>query len=119
MATIVPTDSPVTPGVPLDAAALRAAPPTAAALLLDRNPLADFASVIDALSVVLLVIPPLVILLLVGVFPATIGNRRLSPETGRRQADGAPELSGLRAHASSHGPHATGCGSATHTAPTC
>ncbi|CAN5864120.1 RND family transporter [soil metagenome] len=37
-----------------------------------------FASVIDALSVVLLVIPPIVIALLVAVFFATIGDRRLS-----------------------------------------
>lgn len=37
-----------------------------------------FSSVIDALSVVLLVIPPIVIALLVGVFFSTIGDRRLS-----------------------------------------
>ena len=37
-----------------------------------------FASVIDLLSIFLLVIPPLVVLLLVGTFYANIGDRRLS-----------------------------------------
>lgn len=46
-------------------------------LTFSGNPVV-FASVIDALSVVLLVIPPIVIALLVGVFFATIGDRRLS-----------------------------------------
>lgn len=46
-------------------------------LTFSGNPVV-FASVIDALSVVLLVIPPLVIALLVIVFFATIGDRRLS-----------------------------------------
>lgn len=46
-------------------------------LTFSGNPVV-FASVIDALSVVLLVIPPLVVLLLLTVFFATIGNRRLS-----------------------------------------
>ncbi|MBW3605887.1 MAG: MMPL family transporter [Actinobacteria bacterium] len=46
-------------------------------LTFSGNPVV-FASVIDALSVVLLVIPPIVIALLVAVFFATIGDRRLS-----------------------------------------
>lgn len=46
-------------------------------LTFSGNPVV-FASVIDALSVVLLVIPPIVIALLIMVFFATIGNRRLS-----------------------------------------
>jgi predicted RND superfamily exporter protein len=46
-------------------------------LTFSGNPVV-FASVIDALSVVLLVIPPIVIALLIAVFFATIGDRRLS-----------------------------------------
>ena len=46
-------------------------------LTFSGNPVV-FASVIDSLSVVLLVIPPAVIVLLLGVFFATIGDRRLS-----------------------------------------
>jgi uncharacterized protein len=46
-------------------------------LTFSGNPVV-FASVIDALSLILLVIPPAVIVLLVGVFYATIGDRRLS-----------------------------------------
>ena len=46
-------------------------------LTFSGNPVV-FASVIDALSVVLLVIPPIVIALLVTVFFSTIGDRRLS-----------------------------------------
>jgi predicted RND superfamily exporter protein len=46
-------------------------------LTFSGNPVV-FASVIDALSVVLLLIPPVVIALLVLVFFATIGDRRLS-----------------------------------------
>lgn len=47
------------------------------ALTFSGNPVV-FASVIGALSVVLLVIPPIVIALLVAVFFTTIGDRRLS-----------------------------------------
>jgi predicted RND superfamily exporter protein len=46
-------------------------------LTFSGNPVV-FASVIDALSVVLLIIPPIVLALLVLVFFATIGDRRLS-----------------------------------------
>ncbi|HEX6255646.1 MAG TPA: MMPL family transporter [Euzebyales bacterium] len=46
-------------------------------LTFSGNPVV-FASVVDALSVVLLVIPPVVIALLVAVFYSTIGDRRLS-----------------------------------------
>lgn len=52
-------------------------PPTGVELNFSGNPVV-FASVLDKLSLVLLLIPPAVIVLLVIVFYATIGDRRLS-----------------------------------------
>ncbi len=51
--------------------------PTGVELTFSGNPVV-FASVIDKLSLFLLFIPPVVIILLVGTFFATIGDRRLS-----------------------------------------
>jgi predicted RND superfamily exporter protein len=51
--------------------------PAGASLTFSGNPVV-FASVIDLLSWFLLIIPPVVIVLLVGTFFATIGDRRLS-----------------------------------------
>ncbi|NNC92573.1 MAG: hypothetical protein HKN80_08780, partial [Acidimicrobiia bacterium] len=53
------------------------APPTGIELTLSGNPVV-FSSVIDILSFFLLLIPPVVFILLVAVFYATIGDRRLS-----------------------------------------
>ncbi len=52
-------------------------PPDGLELTFSGNPVV-FASVIDLLSLFLLFIPPVVIILLVGTFFATIGDRRLS-----------------------------------------
>ena len=52
-------------------------PPTGLEVTLSGNPVV-FATVLDVLSLVLLVIPPLVIALLIGTFYATIGDLRLS-----------------------------------------
>ncbi|MDH3606166.1 MAG: MMPL family transporter [Acidimicrobiia bacterium] len=52
-------------------------PPAGLELTLSGNPVV-FATVLDVLSFVLLFIPPMVIVLLVGTFYATIGDRRLS-----------------------------------------
>ena len=51
--------------------------PTGIELTLSGNPVV-FSSVIDILSLFLLLIPPAVFILLVAVFYATIGDRRLS-----------------------------------------
>jgi predicted RND superfamily exporter protein len=53
------------------------APPDRIALTLSGNPVV-FSSVIDILSFFLLLIPPAVFILLIAVFYATIGDRRLS-----------------------------------------
>ncbi len=53
------------------------APPEGLELTFSGNPVV-FASVVDLLSLFLLFIPPVVIILLVGTFFATIGDRRLS-----------------------------------------
>jgi len=53
------------------------APPDGIAVTLSGNPVI-FSSVIDILSLFLLLIPPVVFILLVAVFYATIGDRRLS-----------------------------------------
>ncbi|MBT8193088.1 MAG: MMPL family transporter [Acidimicrobiia bacterium] len=53
------------------------APPPGIELTLSGNPIV-FSSVIDILSLFLLLIPPAVFILLVAVFYATIGDRRLS-----------------------------------------
>lgn len=52
-------------------------PPAGLEVTLSGNPVV-FATVLDVLSFVLLFIPPLVIVLLIGTFYATIGDRRLS-----------------------------------------
>ncbi len=52
-------------------------PPTNVEIVVSGNPVV-FAQVIEILSFFLLVIPPIVILLLIGTFFATIGDRRLS-----------------------------------------
>jgi hypothetical protein len=52
-------------------------PPAGIDLVLSGNPVI-FAKVIDILSFFLLVIPPIVMVLLIGTFYATIGDRRLS-----------------------------------------
>ncbi|MDJ0924608.1 MAG: MMPL family transporter [Acidimicrobiia bacterium] len=52
-------------------------PPDGAELTFSGNPVV-FASVIDLISWFILIIPPIVIILLVGTFFATIGDRRLS-----------------------------------------
>ena len=52
-------------------------PPPGLEMTLSGNPVV-FATVLDVLSFVLLFIPPLVIVLLLGTFYATIGDRRLS-----------------------------------------
>jgi predicted RND superfamily exporter protein len=52
-------------------------PPAGLEVTLSGNPVV-FATVLDVLSFVLLFIPPLVIILLIGTFYATIGDRRLS-----------------------------------------
>ncbi len=52
-------------------------PPDGIEVTLSGNPVV-FSSVIDILSLFLLLIPPVVFILLVGVFYATIGDRRLS-----------------------------------------
>ncbi len=51
--------------------------PEGVELTLSGNPMV-FATVLDVLSFVLLFIPPLVVVLLIGTFYATIGDRRLS-----------------------------------------
>jgi predicted RND superfamily exporter protein len=51
--------------------------PEGVELTLSGNPIV-FAAVLDVLSFVLLFIPPLVVVLLIGTFYATIGDRRLS-----------------------------------------
>ena len=53
------------------------APPGGLELTFSGNPVV-FSSVIDILSFFLLLIPPVVFMLLVAVFYATIGDRRLS-----------------------------------------
>ncbi len=53
------------------------APPPQLELTLSGNPVV-FASVLDVLSLFLLIIPPIVIVLLIAVFYATIGDPRLS-----------------------------------------
>ncbi|MDH3470731.1 MAG: MMPL family transporter [Acidimicrobiia bacterium] len=52
-------------------------PPPGIELTLSGNPVI-FAEVLSILSLILIVVPPLVILLLIGTFYATIGDRRLS-----------------------------------------
>ncbi|NNE96782.1 MAG: MMPL family transporter, partial [Acidimicrobiales bacterium] len=70
---VTPTDDGLSVAQALDD--LRA--PDGIELTLSGNPVV-FATVLDVLSFVLLFIPPLVIVLLVGTFYATIGDRRLS-----------------------------------------
>ena len=52
-------------------------PPPGVELTLSGNPVI-FSTVLDILSLILIVIPPIVILLLIATFYATIGDRRLS-----------------------------------------
>lgn len=55
VATIIPQESPLAPGIPLDAAALRDAPDAAATMLLERSPLADLLVSEDARHSLLMV----------------------------------------------------------------
>ncbi len=64
----------------------RSTPPPGVELTLSGNPVV-FASVLDLLSLILLVIPPVVIALLILAFFATIGDRRL--ERARDRPGGA------------------------------
>ncbi len=73
MLMVVPDDDGMS--MALDLADYR--PPAGIDLVLSGNPVI-FAKVIDILSFFLLVIPPIVMVLLIGTFYATIGDRRLS-----------------------------------------
>ena len=70
---VVPTDD----GLTVARALEDLNPPAGLAVTLSGNPVV-FATVLDVLTLVLLIIPPLVIALLVGTFFATIGDLRLS-----------------------------------------